>query len=124
MSPNGRRRFRKLNRRIRQHGPAEVRERARNTNGGKARKMILVQWWGRDPLPLPAKAFTARSLVGMTQGARKRAYRKAVIALEHSEVWRGDVVDRSRFHIGQKLRPCWCNDNVCDGSGVLPARRA
>lgn len=73
MSPNGRRRFRKMNRRFRQRGPAKVRERARQTNGGKARKMNLAQWWGRDPLPLPPKPFTPRSLVGMTQGARKRA---------------------------------------------------
>ena len=107
MSPNGRRRFRKLNRRIRQHGPAEVRERARNTNGGKARKMILVQWWGRDPLPLPAKAFTARSLVGMSQKARKR--------LRHDLLFGPNVAPTKllladsltvQLHIGERLRPC------------------
>ena len=132
MSPNGRRRFRKMNRRFRQRGPAGVRERARKTTGGMARKMILVQYWGRDPLPLPVKPITARSLVGMTMGSRKRAYRAAVAELEQAEVWRGDVVDRSRLHIGERLRPCpGCMDcdpqgfpSLCDGSGVLPARRS
>lgn len=102
MSPTGRRRFRKMNRRFRQRGPVGVRDRARKTTGGKARKMILVQYWGRDPLPLPAKAFTARSLVGMTQGARKRkvwaAYQTGI-----SESWSRLC---AAYRIGQKLRPC------------------
>jgi len=55
----------------------------------------------QSPIPL-----TARSLVGMTMGARKRAYRAAVAELEQAEVWRGDVVDRSRLRISERLRPC------------------
>jgi len=140
MSPTGRRRFRKMNRRFRQRGPAVVRKRARKTNGGKARKMILVQWWGRDPLPLPPKPFTTRSLVGMTQGARKRAARQDAMGV------RTAVHDfRTSIRIGETLRPCPgccacspCNVSrihlvrlctsayprtICDGSGVLPARR-
>lgn len=103
--------------------------------------------------PLPPKPFTARSLVGMSMGARKRAYRAAVAELEQAEVWRGDVVDRKRLRIGERLRPCngctacnsamsccgcrhgyepWDNryshhicdpEGPCDGSGVLPARK-
>ena len=166
MSPTGRRRFRKMNRRFRQRGPAKVRERARQTNGGKARKMILVQWWGRDPLPLPPKPFTPRSLVGMSQKARKR--------LRHDRLFGPNVAPTKllladsltvQLHIGERLRPClgccacWgcsavtilgeitecCGPKTrgksrrqiramrkwearmwddCDGSGVLPARRA
>jgi hypothetical protein len=121
------------------------------------------------------KPFTARSLVGMTMGARKRVYRNAVNTLECADVWRGDVVDRKRLRIGERLRPCpgcalcqpcahcgkpstciglydachetqkpepacdeccahgcedgHCdlradNEKHCDGSGVLPARKA
>jgi hypothetical protein len=160
MSPNGRRRFRRMNRRFRQRGPSTVRERALNTNGGMARKMILVQWWGGDPLPLPPKPFTPRSLVGMTQGARKRSARlvasksisedQAVAYINEygsflrSAEYLGAYWDsRSKYRIGQKLRPCsgcvQCfvcvsceNDtcartshraSLCDGSGVLPARK-
>lgn len=74
MSQNGRRRFRKMNARFRQRGSEIVRDRARNTTAGKARKLVLVEFWGRVPLPLPAKTLDLpRSLVGMTMGARKRA---------------------------------------------------
>lgn len=118
MSPNGRRRFRKMNRRFRQRGPAGVRERARKTTGGMARKMILVQYWGRDPLPLPVKPFTARSLVGMTMGARKRNG-----ITQRLDLW--DYLDK-------RLQPCTgcmeCDPHgfpsLCDGSGVLPARKS
>ena len=85
-----------------------------------------------------ASSITARSLVGMTMGARKRAYRAAVAELEQAEVWRGDVVDRSRLRISERLRPClgcfdcavecWvCHepheppDELCGGSGVIRA---
>ena len=101
---------------------------------------------------MPPKPFTARSLVGMSMGARKRAYRAAVAELEQAEVWRGDVVDRKRLRIGERLRPCpgclrcrscsgcevlefegercaRCGKECpseptqCDGSGVLPSRK-
>ena len=74
---------------------------------------------------LPAKPFTARSLVGMTMGARKRAYRRAVEKLEQAPIWRGDVVLRAAFRIGQRLRPCLgcylCCPMPCQGCGMLPS---
>ena len=87
------------------------------------------------------KPFTPRSLVGMTQGAKKRAIRRC----EQLDL---DPVHRLWFRLGQRLRPCpgchtcmpgvkgWHIDKVrgrfkmptiawsCDGSGVLPARRS
>jgi hypothetical protein len=58
---------------------------------------------------LPAKPFIPRSLVGMTQGARKRKARDdkelseflvATLAkLEHTE-------ERAKYRIGERLRPC------------------
>jgi len=84
--------------------------------------------------PVP---FTPRSLVGMTQGARKRAARQDAMGV------RTAVHDfRTSIRIGETLRPCpgcarcgldvclegpncrWCREYGCDGSGVLPARRA
>ena len=86
------------------------------------------------------KSFTARSIVGMTQGSRKRA----IARCEQLDL---DPVHRLWFRRGQRLRPCpgchtcmpgvkgWHIDKVrgrfkmptiawsCDGSGVLPARR-
>jgi hypothetical protein len=140
MKANGRRRFRKMNARFRQRGSEVVSERARTTSAGKARKLILNDFWGGDPLPLPPRPFSPRSLVGMTQRARKRA------------AWKS-FSERARYHIGQRLRPSpgclrcrscvgcevltfegdTCEDcgretpmatESCDGSGVLPARRA
>lgn len=126
-----------------------------------------------DPPKSRVGPFTPRSLVGMTQGARKRAaWYEALrssydgdggpisnrkLRLCHRSVltvrvlaatvpieWRLEV--REKYHIGQKLRPCagcircecqtafdvWpelgealAKDRAtCDGSGVLPARKA
>jgi len=91
---------------------------------------------------VPVKPFTARSLVGMTMGARKRRARGLVGDLGH--MLYGD------YRIGQRLRPCpGCSlckgvgcyacypkfdqdcdacvngmSFLCDGSGVLPAKRS
>ena len=66
--------------------------------------------------PLPTKPLTARSLVGMTMGARKRNG-----ITQNLDLW--DYLDK-------RLRPCpGCsncapyNGNICDGSGVIPARK-
>lgn len=107
----------------------------------------------------------ARSLVGMTQGARRRAARREYAPERTPESARADA--RARYRIGERLRPCpgcpdcceWaepfddgsfflhdpemshpceyscdgtpfdCDDEGnppprCDGSGVLPAKRA
>ena len=94
------------------------------------------------------KSFTARSLVGMTMGTRKRAVLKEMVRKDHLE--NGQRLDywevRAKYRIGQKLRPCagclrcQCRSAfdawpelgeelakyhpTCDGSGVLPARRS
>jgi hypothetical protein len=93
------------------------------------------------------KSFTSRSLVGMTQGARKR---KAWARYQSARFLCDDVNSdwtawRSTYRIGQKLRPCvgclrcQCRSAfdawpelgealakdlpTCDGSGVLLARK-
>ncbi len=89
----------------------------------------------------------ARSLVGMTQGARKRAaHRRVRIGrmvpggrVEHAEELKLYAKARAAYRIGERLRPCPClchegfprhagpcldlaGRPTCDGSGVLPAR--
>lgn len=88
------------------------------------------------PAPLPAREFSARSLCGMTQGARKRAVLRESQREEHWEV-------SAKYRLGERLRPCpgcaecfvclACENgtckrehhcmHICDGSGVLPAKR-
>ncbi len=96
----------------------------------------------RGPRATPPRPFTPRSLVGMTQGARKRAIRR-VLRSEMPACYR---LPRDFYRLGQKLRPCagcircecqtafdvWPELGealakdlpTCDGSGVLPARRS
>jgi len=146
MSPNGLRRWRRYAKKCRYRSRKEGKRATGATAQGATVRALFWMAKNHPNFALPPKPFTPRSLVGMSQGARKRAHHKAVLALEHAEVWRGDVVDRSRFRIGQKLRPCvgclrcqcrsafdaWpelgeelANDHpTCDGSGVLPARKA
>ena len=87
-----------------------------------------------------ARPFTARSLVGMSMGSRKRAVIKEMRREDHPE--HGQRLDywevRAQYRIGERLRPClgcsWCGTDPgdlpddkwteCDGSGVLPARRS
>jgi hypothetical protein len=101
MSPNGRRAWREWVRR------QDLRRKHKQPKGSVCRMARQA----RRHIPLVPgvmlpKFITARSLVGMTMGARKRAYRAAVAELEQAEVWRGDVVDRSRLRISERLRPC------------------
>ena len=83
------------------------------------------------------KSFTARSLVGMTMGARKRAHRAAMVGLDYEDGVRFTLTTSTKYRIGERLRPCpgCCACGViepgneyqipwCDGSGVLPARRS
>jgi len=108
--PTGRRRFRKMNRRFRQRGPLEVRERARRTSAGRARKMILVDFWGRNPLPLPPRPFSPASLVGMSQSARKRLARKDARESVNipPQLTRALIQQRVReiLRVGKKFAPC------------------
>ena len=92
-----------------------------------------------------AKPFTARSLVGMTMGARKRAWLSNAlypvvfpsgIVTDETEMQAGYSWPEIRDDwplLGERLRPCpgcpecergkcWRCDNCCT-SGVLPARR-
>ena len=118
---------------------------------------VYIGFWGAVngegvEYAVKPKPFTARSLVGMTMGARKRAaHRAAVNALgndrakaytrEYGSYLRsGEYLGaywtaREMCRIGERLRPCpGCeecrgyDDGIgvihCDGSGVLPARRA
>ncbi len=167
MSPNGRRAWRKWAKRRRRRMNAH--HRALYT-GAKMRKAQPVQLAMQIPKP-----FTPRSLVGMTQGARKRAARRAPMErfclqcrrplavdeqVEPSPNKAAEFIDpeclacpdcggetdcfyldevaqvnHQHYRIGQKVRPCvGCeecrgyDDGIgiihCDGSGVLPARRA
>lgn len=84
MKPNGRRRWRKwlAHKRRRGYEPAATWGRDRERTGLARRHQ--GQSWAFCDLPLSADlpptavpAFSARSLVGMTQGARKRAARVA-----------------------------------------------
>ena len=121
MKPTGRRRFRKMNARYRRRGSETVRDVARRTSAGKARKMILIDWWGRAPLPLHPRPFTPRSLVGMSMGARKRAARcwlwptesrasaleqfRAMVAEAPSTRYEYGLA-RAKYRLGERLRPC------------------
>ena len=130
MSPNGRRAWRKWMRRV-EHDPnlrPQGKSISRLAREGK-------RHLGSIP-PTPAKPFTARSLVGMTMGARKRLYRYIVDALPtEGDVFLICAEDEGvpiGWFLAQRLRPCpGCMEcdpqgfaSICDGSGVLPARKS
>lgn len=114
---------------------------------------------------LMPRPWTARSLVGASMGARKRKAGGAdrfhcvcgwvgvpydleeddsdegrLICPECSNPWADMQTERSRYRIGERLRPCrpcelarqgrgydLCKNRIvkyCDGSGVLPAKSA
>lgn len=108
---------------------------------------------GRPPEPLPAKPFTARSLVGMTESTKKR---KAFADWCRMGM-RAWPTHAQRWRVGERLRPCpgkhgcvnctktcgSCEDQApddtkcqrcgsvmttegpfCNGSGTVPARKA
>ena len=142
MSPNGRRAWREWMRK------ANPRRKLRPPTHSICR---LAREGRRHIGPIPPetpKPFTPRSLVGMTQGARKRAIRR-VLRSEMPSCYR---IPGAFYRIGQKLRPCpgcstcarpchYCemqepddsrcprcrqvmySTPICDGSGVLPARK-
>jgi len=139
MSPNGRRAWREWVRRqdLRRKPKGSVCRMAR-----QARRHIPLV-----PGVVVSKPFTARSLVGMTMGARKRAWLSN--ALYHVVFPSGNITDETEMQagyswpeirddwplLGERLRPCpGCeecrgyDDGIgvihCDGSGVLPARRS
>ena len=167
MSPNGRRAWRKWCKRARLR---------MNKHHRALYRGAIMRKKQPERTPLPVKPFTPRSLVGMSQSARKRRSRAVaylvivdVTFIEHAETWANAIHSklfhqrkfprhqwdleqyaqvRAKYRIGERLRPCpgchtcmpgvkgWHIDKVrgrfkmptiawsCDGSGVLPARRA
>ena len=133
MSPNGRRAWRAWVRR------QDLRRKHKQPKGSACRMARQA----RRHIPLvpgvvPPKPLTARSLVGMTMGARKRLYRYIVDALPtEGDVFLICAEDEGvpiGWFLAQRLRPCpGCeecrgyDDGIgvihCDGSGVLPARK-
>lgn len=138
MKANGRRRWRRrakwLRHRTRTDWP-QLLEYATD----RVRASLLRIRKSRNSLPLPPlppRPFSPRSLVGMSQGARKRAAWKSS-AFGYYSV----VAERAKLRLGERLRPCpgctaclvclACENNncrrkhlpvqYCDGSGVLPA---
>ena len=138
MSPNGRRAWRKWCKRARLR---------MNKHHRALYRGAIMRKKQPERTPLPVKPFTARSLVGMSQKARKR--------LRHDRLFGPNVAPTKllladsltvQLHIGERLRPCPgccacspCNVSrihlvrlctsayprtICDGSGVLPARRS
>lgn len=137
MKPHGRRAWRKWakSRRVKMN----AHHRALYTGAKMRKKRDAIE---REPLPV--RPFLPRSLVGMSQSARKRAAHTA--GIKHCNdvlMVSGALISRlenyaklrAKYRIGQRLRPClvcqWakcklpCRDcSTCDGSGVLPAGRA
>ena len=117
MSPNGRRAWRKWVRRV-EHNP-------KLRPPGKSISRLARE--GKRHLgsipPTPPKPFTPRSLVGMTQGARKRAADRVAVAalgkdrahaytreygsyLRSGEYLGAYWTARAKYRIGERLRPC------------------
>lgn len=127
MSPNGLRRWRAYAKKCRYRSRKEGK--SSKATGKTARAIFPRNQIGAPPMrrtPLPPKPFTPRSLVGMTRGAMKRNG-----VTKDARLWE---------YLGQKLRPCPGCDTcggiklvngmrfdmylvICDGSGVLPARK-
>jgi hypothetical protein len=115
----------------------------RHRNSFVADGKTVAEWY---PPELPVKPFSPKSLVGMSQSARKRRIR-----LSGEDCGRCETC-RNQYRIGERLRPCpGCNmcgstcgacedqcpdgtrclqcgrvmyeETICDGSGVLTSRR-
>ena len=144
MKPNGRRAWRKWLKSQRKHdkdswaanigaclGRAAYARRQRGTDAGQGLPDVVPT--------VSATPFTARSLVGMTMGARKRRWAKDYDALPQfgrfsktmSMLRAYGVYPKEGNPLAQRLRPCpgCCScgpkpcRRVCDGSGVLPATK-
>ncbi len=148
MTPTGRRAWRKWLKSQRKHdkdswaanigaclGRAAYARRHRGTDAGQGLPDVVPT--------VSATPFTARSLVGMTMGARKRRWAKDYDALPQfgrfsktmSMLRAYGVYPKEGNPLAQRLRPCpgCCScgpcfgpkpcRRVCDGSGVLPATK-
>jgi hypothetical protein len=158
MKPNGRRAWRKWLKSQRKHdkdswaanigaclGRAAYARRHRGTDAGQGLPDVVPT--------VSATPFTARSLVGMPMGARKRLYQRIVDAFPtEGDAFLIDTEGKGvpiGWLLSRRLRPCpgcslckgvgcyacypkfdqdcdACVDGLiclCDGSGVLPARK-
>lgn len=159
MKANGRRRWRKNLYRLRRKTCRELSREDAETHPVSYCRRHCELAWTQDPSPLPAREFSARSLCGMSMGARKRAARLACVGhpfrrrvkLVWFKAWARDMhgrilteadqktlagyaTQRAKYRLSERLRPCLvcqrgkcklpCRDCfICDGSGVLPAKR-
>ena len=98
MKPNGRRRWRIFARNVRQREPGCF----SNDSGHGALLRRHPDYAEMAPLPIPDPAFTARSLVGMTMGARKRKAFADWCRLG-MRAW---PTHAQRWRVGERLRPC------------------
>ena len=106
MSPNGLRRWRRYAKKCRYRSRKEgTRATGATAHGATARALF---WTARNHpnFALPPNPFTARSLVGMTMGARKRAHRAAMVGLDYEDGVRFTLTTSTKYHIGERLRPC------------------
>ena len=121
MKPNGRRRWRRWARTYRKY--------AKRTSD--ADFVAMAAWWRRHTdleviQPLPPRPFTLASLVGMTRGARKRLRDRVVWGTRHdgveAQVLR--LANAAEMSVSEVLGLPGLGIESCNGSGVLPARRA
>ncbi len=120
MSPNGLRRWRRYAKKCRYRSRKEGK--VSNATGASLRALFFAALIHPN-YAVPPKPITARSLVGMSMGARKRAaHREAANALgkdrahaytcEYGSYLRsGEYLGaywtaRAKYRIGQRLRPC------------------
>ena len=131
MSPNGLRRWRRYAKKCRYRSRKEGK--VSNATGASLRALFFAARIHPN-YAVPPKPLTARSLVGMTMGARKRRSRAVsylvivdVTFIEHAETWANtdhsklfrqrkfprhqwDLEQynqvRAQYRIGERLRPC------------------
>lgn len=139
MKPNGMRAWRKMARRWRRKQNRHWRETgAPCVADGTGRWYRRQQAFFKQRPAAPSRPFTPRSLVGMTQSARKRAAERLcdVTFIPFPNCKANRLALRrelaGKLRIGQRLRPCpnpfcskedGCSLRGCHGSGVLPANR-
>ena len=109
MSPNGLRRWRRYAKKCRYRSRKEGK--VSNATGASLRALFFAARIHPN-YAVPPKPFTSRSIVGMTQGSRKRA----IARCEQLDL---DPVHRLWFRLGQRLRPC----PGCPKCGVLRFER-
>ena len=135
MKPNGMRAWRQQARRWRRkQNRANRRTGAPWIADGTGRWYRRQQIWFTQRPVLPARVYPCDFVVGMTQGARKRAVLREMQREDHPlHNYRLDYWEaRALYRLGERLRPCpGCAEcstcerewiRICDGSGVLPAR--